>query len=373
MNRFSQRIAVFFVIVCTIVAVQLDQSAAESTNIPRVATPTGGPSVFGLERAVRTSRWVSARVNRTSLAVNDVLIITFTVKNYQTEAIKSWPYRPTDANITFDQDECWAVRKTGSISQLYPKHFDNYRVMAGYTGWDAAHATPNADCATSTSGPNVTIDHPWRWGIGESTLLAGATRTVTGRVRFTRAGTYTVYFGLIRDYAGYPNFSVCTPTSTPLNNACYLNHVTIVVGGSGAVATKTKTQTLTPTESHTPTPTGPTNTAGPATDTPTPSETYTASRTKTHTKTRTRTATRGAVTTTASRTATRPARTSTRPARTNTRVATAVPTDSGGGYPIPTFYATKTRTPTAKTLTSGAKTITIYTDVPAPVTAHQAP
>ena len=373
MVRLSRRIAVFLGIVCILLAVPLDPSAAEVSTTPRVATPTAAPALYESGRAVRTSRWVSARVNRTTLAVNDVLIITFTVKNYQTEAIKSWPFRPTDANITFDQDECWAVRKTGSISQLYPKHTDNYRVMAGYTGWDAAHATPNADCATSSAGPNVTIDHPWRWGIGEATLLPGATRTVTGRVRFTRAGTYSVYFGLIRDYAGYPNFPVCTPSSTPLNNACYLNQVTIVVGGSGAVATKTKTRTPTLAASDTPTATGPTNTPGPATDTPTPSDTATASRTNTQTRTRTRTATRAAGTVPASRTATRPARTATRPARTNTRVATAVPTDSGGGYPIPTFFATKTRTPTAKPLTGGAKTITIDKEIPTPVTAHQSP
>lgn len=358
MYQLPLRVVVFIAFVCTIIGVPLLPSAARTSTKQRGATATLAGIQNENNRTVRTSRWVSATVNRTRLAVNDVLIITFTVNNYQPGSIKSYPFRPTDSDITFNQDECWAKRKTGSVSLLYPKQSDNYRVMAGYTGWDKAHPTLSANCSSVIRGSNVTIDHPWRWGIGESALASSGIRTVTGRVRFTKAGTYTVFFGLIRDYAGYPNFPDCSVSKAPENNACFLNQVTIVVGDGGATPTKTRTKTATGTAvaSSTPSPTGPTNTPGPATDTLTPSETRTASQTRT-------------------RTATRPARTATRPARTNTRAATAVPTNSGGGggYPLPTYFATTTRTRSVRISTTAVKTITIYADTPTPGGAYPTP
>jgi hypothetical protein len=317
-------------------------STAQTSTVARVATSAPAPQ----NRAARTSRWVTAKVNRTKLAVNDVLIITFTVNNFQAEAIKSYPFRPTDADITYSQDECWAKRKVNSVSLLYPKQVNNYRVMAGYTGWDKQHPTLNAQCASVMSGKNVTIDHPWRWGIGEATLQANGTRTITGRVRFTKKGVYTVFFGLVRDYIGYPNATDCTRSKPAYNNACYLEEVTITVGDvTTATRVATRTRTAVPTQTDTPTPSGPTNTAGPATDTPTASNTRVATNTKT-------------------RTATRPARTAT---KTRTRVKTATPratatANDGEAYPIPSPYFSPTRTRYVPETATPTKTATIETD-----------
>ncbi len=349
MNGIRYRLVTFLWCIAAIIAVPFVPSMARSSDIPRTSDSVAAQSMNAANRTARTSRWVSARVNKTKLAVNDVLVITFTVNNHQPTAIKSYPFRPSDSTVTYDQDECWAMRKTGSVSLLYPKRSDNYRVMAGYTGWDKTHATMNTKCASASSGSNVTIDHPWRWGIGESALESQSSRTITGRVRFTKAGTYTVFFGLIRDYAGYPNFGNCTRTTPSYNNACFINEVTIVVGDGGVrttatrTATRTPSGTATPSDTATPTPTGPTATPGPATDTPTPSLT------RTHTNTRTRTATIRP---------TSPARTTTARSRTNTRVATAKPTNSGG-YPLPTMYYSPTRTSRPVSSTVPTKTITM--------------
>ena len=351
MNGFWYRLVTFLCCIVAIVSVSYVPSIVRSGDTPRIAEAMAANTLNNANRTARTSRWVSARVNRTKLAVNEVLVITFTVNNHQPTAIKSYPFRPSDSTVTYDQDECWAMRKSGSMSLMYPKRSDNYRVMAGYTGWDKSHTAMNAKCASAAAGSNITIDHPWRWGIGESALESMSSRTITGRVRFTKAGTYTVFFGLIRDYAGYPNFGDCTRTTPSYNNACFINEVTIVVGDGGVRTTATRTASRTPSDTPTPsdtataTPTGPTATPGPATDTPTPTLT------RTYTNTRTRTATRAS-------SPTRPARTATRPARTNTRVATAKPTNSGG-YPLPTMYYTPTRTSRPVSSTIPTKTITM--------------
>lgn len=345
MVSWMRRGVVFFVIVMVCMLSSWLPSAAQNSTVVRQATAAPAQ-----ERAVRTSRWVSAKVNRTKLAVNDVLIITFTVNNYQAEAIKSYPFRPTDSDITYTQDECWAKRKTNSVSLLYPKQTNNYRVMAGYTGWDKAHPTLNAQCSSVLSGKNVTIDHPWRWGIGEATLLSNGQRTVTGRVRFTKAGVYTVFFGLVRDYIGYPNSPECSRSKAPFNNACFLDEVTITVGDVAPTVTNTtrptKTATDEPTATDTATPSGPTNTPGPATDTRTPSNTRTA------TNTRTASATRPARTATKTRTS----------ARTNTPRMTATPTGDGESYPIPTPFFSPTRTRVVVQTATRTKTATIESD-----------
>ncbi len=342
MNGFRCRLVTFLCCISAILLIPFVPNNTRYGETPRSAKAIAGNVVPNANQTIRKSRWMSARVNRTKLAVNDVLVITFTVNNHQQYAIKSYPFRPSDSTLTYNQDECWAMRKTGSTSLMYPKHAENYRVMAGYTGWDKTHATVNAKCATSSTGTNTTIDHPWRWGVGELALQSQTSRTITGRVRFTKAGTYTVFFGLVRDYAGYPNFGDCTRAKPSYNHACFIDEVTVVVGDGGVATTPTRSvtrapsHTPAPSDTSTPTPTGPTATPGTATATPTPSPTRTNARTRSATR----------------------ASSPTRPARTNTRSATAKPTSSGG-YPLPTMYYSPTRTSRPVSSTIPTKTITM--------------
>jgi N-acetylmuramoyl-L-alanine amidase len=177
------------------------------------------------------SQWIrGVTADRTSVVAGDVVTFRMTIQNiYQSIPISgsAFPFGSADAGFTYDQGQCWAV-KDGSGQTRFPRPTNNvseannrFRVMAGISGWDSANANTITNCPVAS-----TIDHPWRWSIGSSTLAPGRTRTITGRIRFTQPGTYSVYFGLMKDWVGYPD-TACDRTNN--QGACQLRPIKITV------------------------------------------------------------------------------------------------------------------------------------------------
>lgn len=173
-------------------------------------------------------RRVSA--DRTSVVAGDVITFRMTIQNiYQTIPISSsaFTFGRADAGFIYDQEQCWSV-KDSSGQTRFPRPTNiaseannRFRVIAGISNWDSSYANTVTSCPVAS-----TIDHPWRWSIGSSPLAPGAIRTITGRVRFTKPGTYSVYFGLIKDWVGYPD-SVCNRNQN--QGACQLRPIKITV------------------------------------------------------------------------------------------------------------------------------------------------
>jgi hypothetical protein len=198
-------------------------------------------------------RWIrGVRADRTSVVAGDVVTFRMTIQNiYQTIPISgsAFSFGNANAGFIYDQNQCWAL-KDGSGQPLFPRP-DNrvneannrFRVMAGIRSWDSANANKVTSCPVAS-----TIDHPWRWSIGTSQLAPGATRTITGRVRFTVPGTYTVYFGMIKDWVGYPDTACNRPNN---QGACLLRPIKItVIKPTPTYAPYVRTQVVVSTVTH---------------------------------------------------------------------------------------------------------------------------
>lgn len=197
--------------------------------------------------------WIKAvSANQTTLVAGDVLTVRMTVQNmYSTIPISSaaFTFGNADAGFTYDQTQCWALKTPSDVAR-FPRP-DNvpsmsnqrFRVIAGVQGWDSSWANKPSSCPVAS-----TIDHPWRWSIGSTPLAPGATRVITGRIRFTVPGTYTMMFGLVKDWVGYPDM--------PCNRAqklgaCQLNPITIrVIKPSPTYAPDVQTQVVVNTATH---------------------------------------------------------------------------------------------------------------------------
>jgi N-acetylmuramoyl-L-alanine amidase len=201
-----------------------------------------------------SDNWIdTVTVNTTTLFPNETAEFTINVRNNYSDGTKisgaAFSFATPDTNYTFNQDECWAKKDSKGIT-LFNKPLittsanQRIRVMAGYSSWDNTYANVATKCPTTS-----TVNHPWRWSIGSSPLTAGATRSVVGRVRFTTIGTYTIYFGIVKDWIGYPD-SACN--SGGLIGACAIKPITIRVI---ARPTATTTATITATPTITPSPT----------------------------------------------------------------------------------------------------------------------
>ena len=198
-------------------------------------------------------QWLrSVSVDRTSVVAGDVVTFRMTIRNiYQTIPISgsAFSFGNADAGFIYDQAQCWAL-KDGNGQPRFPRP-DNiineannrFRVIAGIRNWDSTHANTVTNCPVAS-----TIDHPWRWSIGTSQLAPGATRTITGRVRFTVPGTYSVYFGIVKDWVGYPD-TVCDRNNK--QGACQLRPVTInVIKPTPTYAPYVRTQVVVSTVTH---------------------------------------------------------------------------------------------------------------------------
>lgn len=218
----------------TIIGHRDAQVAGYSTACPGTLLHTLLPGIRTKAKAnlgtAPTQQWLTGvAVVDSDVSVGDAVVFRMTVRNpYPDLAISGAAFRflTADTNALYTANECWAKTNTQGAA-LYPKaatqtdRYTRFRVMAGVTGWDAQFADTVGKCPTAS-----TVDHPWRWSIGKTPLLPGATRVVSGQVRFTTPGTYTVTFGVMKDWIGYPD-NQCS--DAPSRAACGLFPRTIVV------------------------------------------------------------------------------------------------------------------------------------------------
>jgi hypothetical protein len=192
-------------------------------------------------------RWIdSVTAKATTIYPDDTAEFTIKVRNNYTDGTvisgAAFSFATPDTGYTFNQDECWAKRNDSGVT-LFDKPAittnanQRIRVMAGYSSWDSSFANVATKCPTAS-----TVNHPWRWSIGSSPLAPGATRAVIGRVRFSTIGTYTIYFGVVKDWVGYPD-SPCVAGNS--SGACSIKPITIrVIARPTATLTPTPTATL---------------------------------------------------------------------------------------------------------------------------------
>ena len=201
-----------------------------------------------------SDNWIdNVTVNTTTLFPNETAEFTIKVRNNYSDGTKisgaAFSFATPDTSYTFNQDECWAKKDSKGIT-LFNKPLittsanQRIRVMAGIANWDAQYKNTVTKCPLLS-----TTNHPWRWSIGSTPLASGETRAVVGRVRFTTIGTYTIYFGVVKDWVGYPDSS-CN-SGGPIG-ACAIKPITIHVI---ARPTATTTATITATPTITPSPT----------------------------------------------------------------------------------------------------------------------
>ena len=342
MRLYNPIILISFLAIVLFGAIQLmvyKASAATGALIaaPQANTVVSNPSGTPISRQ---SGWLTVATDRTTININETLGITFTLSNkyddptYRTSTITQavsiqGPIRseytlPGDTNYVFDQDNCWAFQTGNPPVTKFPKQTGYFHVTAGYAGWDQDYSNIALNCPIAS-----TVDQPWRWSIGSTALAAGASRTISGSVKFTKPGTYTLFFGLTKDNVGYPDVPVCNASSDPKINVCGIDSTVItVLDVPTATPTKSNTPTMSNTATKTNTPSNtPTNT-NTRTSTNTPTITNTPTNTNTRTNTNTPSNTR---TLTSSRTSTN----SRTPTITNTPSITR------------TFTNTRTSTPTS--------------------------
>lgn len=160
-----------------------------------------------IRRSVSPIDWIpSVSVDRSTVYTDDVVTFRVTMRNsYTNSSISGSAFTFNDSNYVYSQDQCWAWRDSNGVFPFdRPSASTNpnnrFRMIAGYATWDQTYANTANQCATAS-----TANHPWRWSIGSSSLAPGQQRVVTGKVRFQVPGTYRVYFGLIKDWVGYPD------------------------------------------------------------------------------------------------------------------------------------------------------------------------
>lgn len=116
---------------------------------------------------------------RTTLRVNETLRVSLTVRN--------------TGNVTLQGQEPGAFSydfAQSFASAGFAKQRDRFRVTLGTPGWDAQFPG------------EPTSDNPWRWGL-LSDLAPGQEQTITGMVRMSRVGTFTLRAGLVQEYVRY--------------------------------------------------------------------------------------------------------------------------------------------------------------------------
>lgn len=200
-------------------------------------TTCPGAVLYGMLPSLRTTlagiinaRWIEGvRATATTIYAGDSAEFIVSIRNqYNSESISgaSFSFLQSDTAHSYKQDECWAKRNASNIT-IFDKPAQTtaangrFRIMAGIANWDSQYANSAVKCPISS-----TVNHPWRWSIGSTPLAPGASRDVAGRVQFDTVGTYTIYFGLVKDWIGYPD-QVCQPASNV--GVCALSPITISV------------------------------------------------------------------------------------------------------------------------------------------------
>ncbi|MCU0493203.1 MAG: N-acetylmuramoyl-L-alanine amidase [Chloroflexaceae bacterium] len=145
---------------------------------------------------------VNVRYDRTTLAVGELLKVTFTVKNNDSRPLQTQgpqaDQRPNGSfdqenGYTFDEGECFLGSPLW-VYPTFPKEDRRLRVMLGTQNWSGSC---NGGVGNATVG-----NYPWRWGLN-GTLQPGEQRDVVGYVRFRNPGSVTVQAGAIDEGWNY--------------------------------------------------------------------------------------------------------------------------------------------------------------------------
>ncbi len=163
------------------------------------------------EQNTASAELLNVAYERTTIAVGEVLKVTFTVRNAGDVPIHGQiPQAGTFPDGTFnvpngyvyDEGECF-LGATGQDYPIYAKETDRFRILLGATDRTLA-------CDGDTGG------YPWRWGLN-GTLEPGEERDIVGYVRFRQPGSVTLQAGIIQEYVGYhvQNAAIQTITITP--------------------------------------------------------------------------------------------------------------------------------------------------------------
>jgi hypothetical protein len=210
-------------------------------HLPGNGTACPGNTLYALLPSIRlkaraavgtapAQQWLTGvTVTNTDVMVGDSVVFRMIVRNAYADAPISggaFAFPASDNSHVYQLNECWAKQNAGG-APLFPKasvgsnRYARFRVMAGVKDWDIQYAKQPVTCPVSS-----TENHPWRWSIGATPLAAGQTRVISGGVRFTKPGTYTVSFGVMKDWIGYPD-NACS--DSPTYAACTLFPKTITV------------------------------------------------------------------------------------------------------------------------------------------------
>ncbi len=218
----------------TIVGHRDAQLPGRSTACPGTTLHALLPSIRVKARAAvgvaPVQRWLTGvTVSDAEVMVGEPVIFRMTVRNAYADSPVSgsaFAFPVSDSGYVYQMNECWAKQNAAGVA-LFPKagvgtnRYARFRVMAGIRNWDTHYAKRTTTCPVTS-----TENHPWRWSIGASPLAAGTTRVISGGVRFSAPGTYTVTFGMMKDWIGYPD-NPCS--DSPSYAACALYPKTITV------------------------------------------------------------------------------------------------------------------------------------------------
>lgn len=140
---------------------------------------------------------LNVRYDRNSVAVGELLKITFTVRNNSNVTIfgqdpqagtrPDGSFDPQNGYV-YDEGECF-LGAEGQNYPTYPKQTERFRLTLG-------PLNRSVTCAGNTGG------YPWRWGI-DGALAPGETRDIVGYVRFRTPGEVTLQAGVIQEYVRY--------------------------------------------------------------------------------------------------------------------------------------------------------------------------
>lgn len=154
---------------------------------------------------------VDVQYGATSVAVGELLKVTFTVHNRGENTVQSqapeadtWPDGTFNLanSYAYDEGECFLGAEQFDYP-AFPKQTESVRVALGPTD-------RTITCSGGTGG------YPWRWGIN-GPLEPGATREIVGYVRFREPGTVNLRAGLVQEFVRYhsQDFNPTTITVTP--------------------------------------------------------------------------------------------------------------------------------------------------------------
>lgn len=145
----------------------------------------------------------------TTLAVGDVVQVSFTITNYSNVTLETQGPNP---GFIYDEGDTF-------VSRGFPDVAGNYRVGIDFDG-------------------RTGLDHPYRWGLG-SPLAPGETRAITGAIRIKSAQARKYWAGLAQEHVVWLQDRVGTQLITAIGSveitSVTLSPTTLIAGQTLAV------------------------------------------------------------------------------------------------------------------------------------------